>query len=149
MVDANDSVALALQDILASINSLKDQHARLASAVDAITGKVNVLAGVKEIQETSKSLPTSNASSNGTKNGHSIPEGPSSKSPGSPELTGRRTSLASSKIILTSYPGQSGVDPIPMNWGNPDPNIRGPVVVSRQVNTIRRRNGKIHECVLW
>ena len=47
-----------------------------------------------------------------------------------------------SKIILTTYPHQSGIDPIMMDWGNSDPAQRGPVVVSRAPSTIRRRNGK-------
>ena len=51
-----------------------------------------------------------------------------------------RKSSVTSRIILTTYPGQSGIDPMPMDWGNPDPAKRGPVVVSRHINTIRRRN---------
>ncbi|KAI5306917.1 Uracil-regulated protein 1 [Ascosphaera pollenicola] len=47
---------------------------------------------------------------------------------------------ATSKIILTTYPGQSGVNPIPLDWGNPDPLKRGPVVVSRHKSTIKKRN---------
>lgn len=50
-------------------------------------------------------------------------------------------STLSSRIILTTYPGQSGIDPITMIWGHPDPAKRGPVVVSRSRSTIRRRNG--------
>jgi hypothetical protein len=46
-----------------------------------------------------------------------------------------------SKIILTSYPGQPGVEPLPMDWGNADPQKRGPVVVSRHKSTIGSRNG--------
>ncbi|KAH0139669.1 hypothetical protein KCU67_g15095, partial [Aureobasidium melanogenum] len=64
--------------------------------------------------------------------------------PSSPDLSamsgsGRRSSVTS-KIILTSYPGQAGVDPLPMDWGNKDPSLRGPVVVSRNPSSIRRRN---------
>ncbi|KAL8653523.1 MAG: hypothetical protein Q9210_002045 [Variospora velana] len=50
-------------------------------------------------------------------------------------------SEVSSRIILTTYPGQSGIDPVVMSWGHPDPAKRGPVVVSRSQSTIRRRNG--------
>ncbi|KAL8761841.1 MAG: hypothetical protein Q9184_002084 [Pyrenodesmia sp. 2 TL-2023] len=46
----------------------------------------------------------------------------------------------SSRIILTTYPGQSGIDPLVMNWGHANPSQRGPVVVSRSQSTIRRRN---------
>ncbi|KAF4582925.1 GTP cyclohydrolase [Ophiocordyceps camponoti-floridani] len=45
-----------------------------------------------------------------------------------------------SRIILTTYPKQIGIDPIGLDWGNPDPEKRGPVVVSRSPSTIRRRN---------
>ncbi|KAL3955228.1 hypothetical protein ACCO45_010791 [Purpureocillium lilacinum] len=45
-----------------------------------------------------------------------------------------------SRIILTTYPKQIGIDPLPMDWGNPDPMKRGPVAVARSPSTIRRRN---------
>jgi GTP cyclohydrolase N terminal len=41
-----------------------------------------------------------------------------------------------------TYPGQAGINPLPMDWGNKNPQQRGPVVVSRSATTIRRRNGK-------
>ena len=50
--------------------------------------------------------------------------------------------IGSSRIVLTTYPGQSGIDPIPMQWAHSDPMVRGPVVVSRNHSTIRRRNGE-------
>jgi hypothetical protein len=54
------------------------------------------------------------------------------------------TGLSSkSRIILTTYPGQAGIRPLAMNWGHADPLQRGPVVVSRNQSTIRRRNGTI------
>lgn len=46
-----------------------------------------------------------------------------------------------SRIILTTYPGQSGIHPVAMNWGHADPIQRGPVLVSRNQSTIGRRNG--------
>ncbi|GAM85379.1 hypothetical protein ANO11243_033860 [Dothideomycetidae sp. 11243] len=57
-----------------------------------------------------------------------------------PPEAARRSSLTTSKIILTSYPGQAGVDPLPMSWGAGDAATRGPVVVSRHPSTIRKRN---------
>jgi hypothetical protein len=45
-----------------------------------------------------------------------------------------------SRIILTTYPKQIGIHPLPMNWGAADPVERGPVTVSRASSTIRRRN---------
>ena len=41
---------------------------------------------------------------------------------------------------LTTYPGQSGVDPVPLTWGAPDAKSRGPIVVSRSGPLLKRRN---------
>ncbi|KAL2281430.1 hypothetical protein FJTKL_11599 [Diaporthe vaccinii] len=51
-----------------------------------------------------------------------------------------QASSFSSRIILTTYPKQTGIKPIPLNWGAPEPTERGPIVVSRYSSTIRRRN---------
>ncbi|KPM34387.1 Uracil-regulated protein 1 [Neonectria ditissima] len=57
----------------------------------------------------------------------------------SPTVSGQRPAFTS-RIILTTYPKQIGIDPLPMDWGNADPLKRGPIVVSRAPSTIRRRN---------
>lgn len=41
---------------------------------------------------------------------------------------------------MTTYPGQSGIEPVPLEWGAPDAKSRGPVVVSRSGNLVKRRN---------
>lgn len=48
---ASADVAGVLAEILASIQTLKQENSHLAAAVDAISGKVNILATVKEIQD--------------------------------------------------------------------------------------------------
>lgn len=48
--------------------------------------------------------------------------------------------LFSKRVILTTYPGQSNVKPIPIQWGAEDPLERGPIIVSRQASTISTRN---------
>ncbi|OOF92827.1 hypothetical protein ASPCADRAFT_517648 [Aspergillus carbonarius ITEM 5010] len=58
-------------------------------------------------------------------------------SPTSPTLPGSRYSK---HIVLTTYPGQSGIDPIPLEWGASDAKSRGPVVVSRSSALLKRRN---------
>lgn len=140
--------ASVLQDILASLRSLQQENAQLAATVDAISGRVNVLAGVKQTQD---GIPID--SSRLHDNLRPRPQPATLPPPAignfSPNLTatspppdpGRRSSVTS-KIILTSYPGQAGVDPLPMSWGAKDPNERGPVVVSRNPSTFRRRNGQ-------
>lgn len=42
------------------------------------------------------------------------------------------------RLVLTTYPGQAGIDPLPLNWYAADPMQRGPVLVSRQ--NLRQRN---------
>lgn len=145
MVEANDAVTGALQQILASIQILQEQYTELVSSVDAINGRVNVLAGVKQMQNGVNGSSTTRKPTKVEEAAVSLDANDAlvAKSPGSPDLTGRRTSMSSSKIILTSYPGQSGVDPIPLHWGHADPAVRGPVVVTRSASTIRRRNGKL------
>lgn len=142
-----------LQEILSSLKSLKQDHAHLASAVDTITGRVNALAGVKQIQDgvaydgnapsprVNPRIGHRSRDSLGSLDGygkdinaeHAAEHAQSTSPP-------PRRSSTTSKIILTSYPGQSGVDPIPLSWGARDPKERGPVVVTRSPSTIRRRN---------
>ncbi|KAL4894424.1 GTP cyclohydrolase N terminal-domain-containing protein [Aspergillus ambiguus] len=50
------------------------------------------------------------------------------------------TSRYSKHIVLTTYPGQSGIDPVPLHWGAADAKSRGPVVVSRSGPLLKRRN---------
>ena len=152
----SDSSNQVLQEILASLRSLQQENAQLAATVDAISGRVNVLAGVKQAQEGAngtngissviddKPLPKPAAISETDLSGLSPGASPSlnGQQPTSPPPGADRRGSITSKIILTSYPGQAGVDPLPMSWGAKDPKQRGPVVVSRNPNTIRKRNGK-------
>lgn len=135
-----------LKELLEGMNALRKENSQLASAIDGINGRVNMLAGIKQLKDEAK-----NEASNGTSD--KAKEAESAKTveavskqyeqeQSSVDTSARRTSVSkTSKIILTSYPGQAGVDPLPMDWGHKDPGVRGPVVVSRHPSTIRRRNG--------
>ncbi|KAJ2747597.1 Uracil-regulated protein 1 [Coemansia sp. BCRC 34301] len=48
--------------------------------------------------------------------------------------------LYNSRVVLTTYPSQLGIDPIPMRWGAATAAERGPVVVSRSQDTFGKRN---------
>ncbi|KAL9090433.1 MAG: hypothetical protein Q9159_001962 [Coniocarpon cinnabarinum] len=133
-----------LEEILKSLQKLQKEHDSLASAVDAINGKVNVLSTIKQAKDKSEFSPndavtktnsTNPRTTNSTRSDHAERGTPT----GSPAPTSRRGSLTS-KITLTTYPGQSGVDPINLDWGHPDPQKRGPIVVGRGATTLRRRN---------
>jgi hypothetical protein len=140
-----------LKEILQGLNALRTENTQLATAIDAINGRVNMLAGVKQLQD--EAANDSNGATNGVSSKDNAKEVEGEKAveavsrqyeapPTIVETAPRRASVSkTSKIILTSYPGQAGVDPLPMDWGHKDPAVRGPVVVSRHPTTIRRRNG--------
>lgn len=149
---APDNTAL-LQQILSRLDSLQVENKGLASAVDAITGQVNALAGVKAVRDAAKDEDTKSAKQILSSTAENLDttsvetDGPAPPSPTDEVAlpptspTPRKAAPAvTSRIILTTYPGQSGIDPIVMNWGEKDPAKRGPVVVSRAGSTIRRRN---------
>ncbi|PSS10614.1 hypothetical protein M430DRAFT_53171 [Amorphotheca resinae ATCC 22711] len=139
-----------MKEVLEALKTIQINQAHLSSSVDAISGRVNVLSGMKEVNDVAK------ADSSSTKESKPVPSHDESHShddtkiPESPSLPAthvngdshsRKSSTGgTSRIILTTYPGQSGIDPLPMDWGNKDPQQRGPVVVSRNSSTIRRRN---------
>ena len=142
--------SVILQEILASLKTIQRENSQLAAAVDAINGRVNILAGVKQMQDGTATdafankETVKNQSSAALDSDRPAPVEASStqEAPVSSIPDVARRSSTTSKIILTSYPGQAGVDPLPSSWGHKDPSIRGPVVVSRNTSTIRRRNGK-------
>lgn len=148
-----DHLAL-LDQIHSTLQTIQQDYKHLSEAVETITGRVNILAGIKQVQDVTRDQ-------NQVLNRHEayIPQGPETsqsltRDPGSPNLPTlenvheahphllpARRSSTTSRIILTTYPGQSGIDPLAMAWGHTDPMQRGPVVVSRSQSTIRRRNG--------
>ncbi|OBT78547.1 hypothetical protein VF21_01016 [Pseudogymnoascus sp. 05NY08] len=144
-----------MKDVLEALKVLTANQTQLAANVDAINGRVNILAGIKEVEHAATASSSrqeatpSTAAHIDNKEDHDVgvPESPtvaaadvdhanmpSTASPSNQHHT------PTSRIILTTYPGQSGINPLPMDWGNKDPQTRGPVVVSRSQSTIRRRN---------
>ncbi|KAF9146820.1 Uracil-regulated protein 1 [Mortierella sp. GBA39] len=49
-------------------------------------------------------------------------------------------SVYTDKPVITTYPGEKGVKPSKLNWGEATPQARGPIVVSRLANSINVRN---------
>jgi hypothetical protein len=118
--DSAPDTAAMLKEILLSVRSLKQENAQLSAAVDAINGRVNTLAGIKQIQDGvahDATLPNPKTTAHPkdiASEGKDTPD--DSQSP-SPPTERRPSTTSTSKIILTSYPGQAGVDPIPLKWG--------------------------------
>ncbi|ORX48211.1 hypothetical protein DM01DRAFT_1338680 [Hesseltinella vesiculosa] len=63
-------------------------------------------------------------------------------SPSTPSTSGKKTEVTSGqqRIILTTYPNQLGVRPVPLTWGAPGHKERGPVIASRHSQSIKKRN---------
>lgn len=140
-----------LKQILVTLQSIQSDYRQLSTALDTIEGRVNTLAGVKQIYDAAGTRQERNDEVKASDLGRGEDGGVSSVTDSGnpaplqivkPASSGRSpTSTVSSRIILTTYPGQSGIDPLVLNWGHRDPLQRGPVVVSRSQSTIRRRNG--------
>ncbi|CAZ82541.1 unnamed protein product [Tuber melanosporum] len=144
-----------LNQILSAVTQLQQDNKILAASVDAINGRVNALADVKKLKddaaaavkegedrEKPATIITTTTAAATTATGGAAAE--ATEPPASPTNdvipTVARKPNVTSRIILTTYPGQSGIDPIIMNWGEKDTTKRGPVVVSRGASTVRRRN---------
>jgi len=149
------SLAL-LGQIQKTLQTIQEDYKTLAAAVDTINGRVNVLSGVKQVHDAANQDNTNK--DGGTEvlavEAGGIVHDASDRRPETPNVentheshkepasaTSPPRSSAISRIILTTYPGQSGIDPLLMSWGHQDPMQRGPVVVSRSQSTLRRRNG--------
>ena len=139
-----------LKEILEGLKALRTENSVLAASVDKINGRVNMLAGIKQLKDDAASVAATGVSS--TEKAKEVESEKTVEAvsqqydqpPSNVDSPPPRASVSkTSKIILTSYPGQAGVDPLPMEWGAKDPVVRGPVVVSRHANTIRRRNGML------
>lgn len=157
---SHDQSAL-LQQILSSVQSIQQNYHQLSIAVGGIQAQVNALSGrtqSKQSHEESEHFDRSITHttppdlSDGHESGissttdHSEPLRSEDnhekdvvrlRSPSKSILRPATTS----RIILTTYPCQSGINPVTMRWCHPKMELRGPVVVSRTQSTIRRRNG--------
>ena len=152
--DKLDIILKQLQLLTQSHADLRQSQSTIDSTLETINGRVNALAGVKQSIDGithDASYPSPRLVPHSPKivpRGHQKRDSVSSSDGYGRDINGQsesmspppRRSSTTSKITLTSYPGQAGVDPLPMEWGAKDPQKRGPVVVSRNPSTIRRRN---------
>lgn len=106
--DSAPDMAAMLKEILSSVRSLKQENAQLSASVDAINGRVNTLAGIKQIQDgvahdatlrSSKTAAPSTEIDNASESQDAIDESQSA----SPPTERRPSTTSTSKIILTSY----------------------------------------------
>ncbi|KAI1310058.1 GTP cyclohydrolase N terminal-domain-containing protein [Xylaria venustula] len=125
-------------EILRALRAIQQNQTKVAAEVESLSHRLDALAPsthsptLNEKVSPESNLPAESA----------LPQ-PALASPSKDESSTARGQAEkagfTSRIILTTYPKQIGINPIPLNWGAPGPE-RGPVVVSRSSSTIRKRN---------
>ncbi|KAI6766169.1 hypothetical protein HG530_007239 [Fusarium avenaceum] len=132
--DQQSSMIEALQEI-------QRTQALLVNAVESLSGRPIDEAGGDSAKNTMLDAGSHEDDNEGDTPSVEVPlaSGDKLKAPSLPSSDQRQQGFTS-RIILTTYPKQIGINPLPMDWGNSDPAKRGPIVVSRASSTIRRRN---------
>lgn len=137
---SNQAVAETLKELEARLKSLEERTNSGSSGFDVRPVSPSLMMkrpsfsnGTTALSSLSSSLSSSPERSNGK----------SAKADGE-SRDGEQSKALNKKwgnrIILTTYPGQSGIDPIPLNWGAADAHVRGPIVVLRTPGCLKRRN---------
>ncbi|KAK8004434.1 hypothetical protein PG989_004153 [Apiospora arundinis] len=143
---ASDSASGAsMSDVLEALKSIQQVQGQMQKGVESLTHRMNQISPPSpDLTDKSSTSPAA------AKDLASSPLPP----PATERAAGAETPLSAAKlaaleaqksgftsrIILTTYPKQIGIDPIPLNWGAADAKERGPVVVSRASSTIGKRN---------
>ncbi|KAJ0271519.1 hypothetical protein COL940_010972 [Colletotrichum noveboracense] len=135
----------ALAQVLGSLRSIQQTQSDLVAAVDSLTQRYHQLSGDANVAAAlapspaigvaPEALRTSDAAGGSDQQSSDL----TLQAPAVPSSPSQRSGLTS-RIILTTYPKQIGIKPLPLIWGEGEPHRRGPVVVSRSSSTIGRRN---------
>ncbi|KAF4780209.1 GTP cyclohydrolase II [Colletotrichum scovillei] len=134
VINSLKSIQQTQSDLVAAVDLLNQRYQQLPVDPDAAALGPNP--SLSEIPERSRTPEPSDAVGDSAKSSSSDL---TLQAPAVPSSPSQRSGLTS-RIILTTYPKQIGINPLPMNWGESDPHRRGPVVVSRSSTTIGRRN---------
>ena len=132
-----------MDEVRDALKAIAQGQSQIISAVNSVSKRVDELE-----KERGSASGISGAARTGTPLAEGFIDTPpllpadagSQSPPAPPAATAETPSGFSSRIILTTYPKQIGIKPLPMEWGEADPLKRGPVTVSRNSSTIRRRN---------
>ncbi|CAM1508533.1 Fc.00g053810.m01.CDS01 [Cosmosporella sp. VM-42] len=134
--------------VMDALREIRETQSSLLAAVAALSGKPAPEATRPAVPFTSSGLIPSvydlESGKEPSKDQSTPTDSPTEPTSGlelqAPSTSPSQKPAFTSRIILTTYPKQIGINPLPMDWGNSDPLKRGPIVVSRAPSTIRRRN---------
>ncbi|GJJ13451.1 hypothetical protein Clacol_007705 [Clathrus columnatus] len=125
-----------LTQILKQLETLTIQQQTLQAKLDSLTADQS---GTPLLPMTPSRIPASISDA-------SLTSSPPFKAPGErakEEIVKdrlREKTLYPERVILTTYPDQTGISPFTLSWGATDPLIRGPVIASRLPSSIKQRN---------
>jgi hypothetical protein len=143
-------MASGLDDVKAALAAISLGQTKLLAAVESVSQRV---AELEKTKEGARPRPASAVSDELRRaatplSGGFTPspaallpaEAGTQSPPPTPASPDSKSSGFSSRVVLTTYPKQIGIKPLPLEWGAADPLRRGPVTVSRLPSTIGRRN---------
>ncbi|KAI9266028.1 GTP cyclohydrolase N terminal-domain-containing protein [Sporodiniella umbellata] len=107
-----------LKSMMETIETLRTDQLKLSEKFERLTMASSNPPPISISPSTSFNLPASSETSDPTKTNNMYP----------------------ARVILTTYPNQHGIQPIPLTWGSSDAKSRGPVVASRHADSIKKRN---------
>ncbi|KAI9208445.1 GTP cyclohydrolase N terminal-domain-containing protein [Polychytrium aggregatum] len=129
--------------LLQAIESLRADYRNLADKIDSHCKECSLPAralshssdGFYTIYSSNEAIDAdkSKATDESVKKGVALPAD-------RPALANPSLLLYNHRIVLTTYPGQVGVNPIPLIWGASEPEVRGPIVCSRIPESLKLRN---------
>ncbi|EGS21036.1 uncharacterized protein CTHT_0028760 [Thermochaetoides thermophila DSM 1495] len=138
-----------LDDVKQALKAISEQTAQVLSAVSAISQRVEKLEKAQEENHRQQQPNGTRANADVEKRAATPLAGgftpssstvmPAEAGTQSPPPSSVKSGF-STRVVLTTYPKQIGINPIPLNWGAADPHERGPVTVLRSPSTIGRRN---------
>lgn len=142
-------MASDLDDVKEALKAISLGQTKLLSAVETVSQRVAELEKAREDERRRPSGPVSDglkrtvtplAGGFTPSPAAVMPAEAGTQSPPPSAASSEFKSSFSSRVVLTTYPKQIGIKPLPMEWGAADPLERGPVTVSRSPSTIGRRN---------
>ncbi|GAA5951823.1 hypothetical protein JCM10213_001114 [Rhodosporidiobolus nylandii] len=136
--EATGDTSALLSAILAELKSVKANQAAFEAKLESLalppTSPPTLTSNIPPLAGIAQELPTP----------VSTPFVKPAELPTSPSLVAKKDAAGngqySQRVILTTYPGQVGINPIPLQWGAPSAQARGPVVASRQPKSLKIRN---------
>lgn len=133
-----------LTQILAQLNLLQVSQQTLQAKLDALTSPASPpsVGSPIPIHHDSPSTPTLLLSPVSSLSKVHLASPSPTKTPLEHALTDkeREKALYPGRVLLTTHPDQHGIKPYPLQWGAPDPSVRGPVICSRLTSSVKQRN---------